>query len=229
VSGKSQFPRDYQIAEMMRGREFQAPLKRRHILIIAEFITTAWRGLLENYESVVREKEEKEVNDLLVKRLNHLKDESQILADLVVGVSRGRETDSCDASSLEKRPDISIHLTQRNFEFPLIVECKLIHANDSKRVRQYCGDGLIRYIEGDYSWYAHEAFMLAYVRDGSIIADCLTPYLITNQSKSPDPFLTEQLPESVKFPFCELSNSRHGRRCRENEIPAITVWHLWIS
>jgi hypothetical protein len=54
--------------------------------------------------------------------------------------------------------------------------------------------------------------MLAYVRDGSTIGDCLTPYLAERQNRVPDPFLTEQLPQTVKLPSQDLAQSRHGRQ-----------------
>ena len=69
--------------------------------------------------------------------------------------------------------------------------------------------------------------MLAYVRDGSTIGDCLTPYLAERQNRVPDPFLTEQLPRPSNFrprtwPNPAMDGNFH------NPGP-IAIWHLWLS
>jgi len=94
---------------------------------------------------------------------------------LVTCISRGRESINYDGSKLEKRPDLSIHLTSRFSRLSLVVECKLLDSKNKKSIDLYCDQGLARFIDGQYAWYAREAFMLAYVRDGATIATCLTP------------------------------------------------------
>ena len=96
----------------------------------------------------------------------------------------------------------------------------------------YGHKGLARFLDGEYAWYACEAFMLAYVRDDSIIGDCLTPDLAERQKKAPDPFLTVQLPQIVKLLSQDLAKSRHGRRFQnrfQNNPGPIDIWHLWLS
>ena len=39
----------------------------------------------------------------------------------------------------------------------------------------YCDDGLVRFVRGDYAWAMQEAMMLAYTRDGRTIAGHLIP------------------------------------------------------
>ena len=135
---------------------------------------------------------------------------------------------------LEKRPDLSIHLTDRNPSFPLIVECKLIDASSDKRVKLYCDDGLLRFVRGDYGWATREAFMLAYVRDGSTISSCLGPFLAQNREKQPDIYLTDVLPEAVVESDIYLARSSHNREFRyidqsRGSPGAIAIWHLWIG
>jgi len=222
-------PRDDQIAELTRGAELPLPaLKSRHLKVIAEFLVRAWEGLLETQQQVIRTKEEVEINALMESRLLGLLHEGREWSTLVSNVARGKESLSFDGSSLEKRPDLSIYLTKKDRRFPLIVECKLIDKKASKEVVLYGGGGLARFLNGDYAWYAWEAFMLAYVRDGSTLGDCLTSYLAEGQKRAPDPFLTMQLPQIVKFPSQDLAQSRHGRRFRDNPGP-IAIWHLWLS
>lgn len=176
----------------------------------------------------MRTKEEAEINTLMETRLNHFVAEGQEWSTLVSSVSRGRESISFDARSLEKRPDLSIVLTERSPSFPLVVECKLIDKKARKEVALYGNEGIARFLNGDYAWNAWEAFMLAYVRDGSTIEDCLTPHLAERQNRTPDPFLTQQLPQTVKLPSQDLAQSRHGRRFPDNPGP-IAIWHLWLS
>jgi hypothetical protein len=222
-------PRDYQIAELTRGVELPLPtLQSRHLKIIAEFLVRAWEGLLETQQLVIRTKEEREINALMESRLLGLLHEGREWSQLVSSVIRGKESFSFDGSSLEKRPDLSIFLTKKDPRFPLIAESKLIDKNANKEVALYGNGGLARFLNGEYAWYAWEAFMLAYVRDGSTIGDCLTPHLTERQNRASDPFLTEQLPQPVKLPSQDLAQSRHGRRFPNNPGP-IAIWHLWLS
>ncbi len=224
--------RDYQIEELTRGVQLPLPaLQRRHLLVIAELLTEAWDDLLEVQEQILRSKPEPDVNALMKTRINKLRDKKTEWKALVSGVTLGSESCNYDASSIEKRPDLSVHLTDKHrpFDFPLIVECKLIDTNNGKEVELYCKDGISRFIDGRYAWYAREAFMLAYVRDTSTIADCLTPHLEKQQENTPDPFLTEQLPLALTPPYPHnLALSRHGRSFPGN-TGAIDMWHLWLD
>lgn len=221
--------RSYQVEELMRGIQRPlSPLKRRPLRAIAEFLVSAWNGLLEEHEDMMRNGEEKEVNTLMDARLNSLFEQKQEWSMLMTGVTRGRESINYDGSKLENRPDLSIHLTCRPSRLPLIVECKLIDLRKRKGIDLYCDEGLVRFINGQYAWYAQEAFMIAYVRDGATIASCLTPHLEKNQQKPPDHFLTEQLPKTVTWPFYDVAQSRHVRRFPNNP-GSIDVWHLWLT
>lgn len=229
MSPASHPPREYQIAELTRGIRLPLPpLQRRHIKVIAEYFAWAWSGLLETQEQALRTDDEPEINALMEARLDEIRIERLEWSMLVSGVSRGKESISFDGRSLEKRPDLSVHLTNRPFRLPLVVECKLIDKSARKGVELYCHNGIVRFIDGEYGWYAKEAFMLAYVRDGATISTCLTPHLEKNQQNIPDPLLTENLPQPVCFPFHGLAQSRHGRRFAGNPGP-IAIWHLWLT
>lgn len=221
--------RDYQIAELTQGIQLPLPaLQQRHLIVISEFLTEAWNGLLRNQEQFLRSKAEPEVNTLMNSRLNKIRIEKPEWSILVLGVTRGGESLSYDGSSLEKRPDLSIHMTRRPFSFPLVVECKLIDKNARKGIDLYCDKGIARFIDGEYAWYAQEAFMLAYVRDGATIATGLIPHLKKSKKIVPDPFLTEQIPQADGLSVHNMAKSRHGRRFPHNPGP-IAVWHLWLS
>jgi hypothetical protein len=222
-------PRDHQIAELIRGADLPQPaLQSRHLKIIAEFLVRAWEELLVTQELVMRTRGETDINTLMESRLGGLLCEGREWSTLVSSVARGKESVSFDGSHLEKRPDLSIYLTRKDPRFPLVIECKLMDKKASKEVALYGHEGLARFLNGEYAWYACEAFMLAYVRDDSTIRDCLTSHLAERQNRAPDPFLTMQLPQIVKLLSQDLAKSRHGRRFQNNPGP-IDIWHLWLS
>lgn len=220
-------PRDYQIAELTRGVQLPLPkLQRRHVTSVADLIITAWQDLLKTQAVVMKNGGETDVNALMKTKINRICGQKTEWSTLVSGVSLGTESMNYDASSIEKRPDLSFHLTNRLFDLPLVVECKLIDIK--KGVDLYCEHGLLRFLEGGYAWYAQEAIMLAYVRDKSTLLTDLVPYLQKNQQEVPDPFLTEKLPDDASCHKHSLGESRHGRMFHNNPGP-IAVWHLWLS
>src|ERR1035441_2300250 len=133
------YPREDQVAELTRGQSLPlAPLHEIHLMFIAETLTRAWNDLLVDRRSTLLSGREPELNTLIETRLNALLEEDQRWSQLVRDVARGKETLSYDGSHLEKRPDLSIHLTDRSPSFPLIVECKLIDAPSRKKIDLYC-------------------------------------------------------------------------------------------
>jgi len=227
-------PRPEQINELTSGLTLPLPpVQQLVMLVIAETLARAWNDLLARHAKTLRTGDEAEVSALLITRLNALRDEEPCWEILANGVSRGEESINFDGRHLEKRPDLSIHLTRRNFSFPLVAECKLIDKAGKKTAKLYCTDGLTRFVHGDYAWATREAFMLAYVRDGSDIEDCLAPYLSDSQHKSPDPCRTESLPTRPNPAQANLACSRHSR-CfpyihQEAASPGpIDLWHLWL-
>ena len=227
-------PREDQVAELTRGQSLPlAPLQEIHLTVIAEMLRLAWSDLLAEHRSILLTGGEPEVNTLMETRLNTLLDEDGLWPQLVRSVARGKETVSHDGK-LEMRPDLSIYLTDRSRSFPLIAECKLIDAPSGKRIKLYCDEGLARFVRGDYGWATREAFMLAYVRDGSTIWSCLRPFLTDAKAAQPDIYLTEALPESIGESKMDLAYSSHNREFRyigqtQNSPGTIAIWHLWIA
>jgi hypothetical protein len=230
-------PRPNQILELIRGLEFPLiALASEHLEVMAEVIGGAWQDLLASQAETLATGTEPEVNALLATRLNALLDEHPLWQQLVRSVSRGSEVASFDGSHLEKRPDLSIHLSGRNPSFPLMVECKIVDAVSQRGVDTYCASGLRRFLVGEYAWAAQEGFMLAYVRDGSSIAHTLAPFLQQSQSASPPPYAVEQMPCPVALENLDGAHSKHSRAFKYlvdaplNQKPgAISVWHLWMA
>ncbi len=227
-------PRPEQVAELTRGISLPLPPIPESILrLVAETLTQVWRELIDRRQEVVCSGDEAEVSALLEGRLNTLRDEDPLWETIVSGASRGRESVNFDGSRLEKRPDLSIHLTNRCFNFPLVVECKLIDAARNKTVGLYCSQGLVRFVRGEYAWMSREAFMLGYVRDGCNIAGCLHPHLAKPGPR--EKYATETLPAPLSGVSCDLAHTAHRRDFAYLEPMSrlapgpIEVWHLWLS
>lgn len=233
MKGESLYPREDQIAELTRGVALPLPpLHELHLNSIAELLEGAWSDLQMTQPQALMTGTEPELTALMETRLNELIEGSTYWSNLAFTVARGKETNSFDGKHLEKRPDLSINLVDRKRNFPLVVECKLIDLSSDKSASLYCKDGVIRFVVGDYAWANREAFMLAYVRDGSSVSGALTPVLVKNQKSNPDPYRTEVVPESADHPTLDLARSRHGRifdYSDGNKPGPISLWHLWVS
>lgn len=211
-------------------------LGRPHLQIIASVLAQAWSQLLLSHRAVLMSGAEAEVTALMATRLNALLDADPVWALLVRSITRGTETMSFDGSSLEKRPDLSIHLTQRNPSFALVAECKLMDRPNGKGHDLYCSHGLNRFLIGEYAWAVREAFMLAYVRDGATITSVLTPFLTRCTARKPPTYSVRQHPAPVSGVPLDLATSAHGRSFRylnrsppANDPDDIAVWHLWLT
>ena len=227
-------PREDQVAELTRGQSLPLPpIHEEHLKIIGASLYRAWNELMGERRGSLLSGDEAELNSLMESRLNSLFDTNELWQLVARSVARGKETISFDGSHLEKRPDLSIYLTNGNPSFPLIVECKLIDVKGKKTVNLYCDDGLTRFVRGDYSWATREAFMLAYVRDESTIDAHLRPFLHSGLQNQPDRYLTATLPEPIPASDIPIARSFHHRGfeyLRVAQTPGIIgIWHLWVN
>ncbi|MCR6629203.1 MAG: hypothetical protein NVV74_03610 [Magnetospirillum sp.] len=230
-------PRLEQIDELTRGLELPfAALDEEHLRLIGEALARAWSDLSDTQEAVLATGSEAEINALMETRLCQLLDEDPLWQQLVRTVTRGKETVSFNGSRLEMRPDLSIHLSTRTPSFPLIVECKLIDPASGKTNTLYCNNGLKRFLSGDYGWGVRESFMLAYVRDQSTTASCLSPFLQGSRTLEPEPYAIVDLPPSASHPTLDLARTAHNRAFKypnrhppKDEPGPIAIWHLWLQ
>jgi hypothetical protein len=229
MSGKIIHPRPAQVAELTRNHVL--PLEAIpdfHMEIIADCLAQEWNELVRIYGASALT-DEVEANTLMCSRLNNL--EHPLWRDLVAGVGPGQGI-SYDGSHLEKRPDISLHLTRRPSAFRLDVECKLIDHPSGKTIGLYANKGLARFLNGEYAWATREALMVGYVRDGSAIEARLTQFLARHKQNDPDPYNTDQLPAGVGDRV-DLARSTHARTfvypLQSPSSPGpIVIWHLWL-
>jgi hypothetical protein len=234
MNGPKIYPRPDQISALTQGLELPLPeILTDHLKIIAEGLRLAYRDILTSKSRAVTTGEERDVTALMEARLNSMIGQDPFWGKLVLFVARGKESLSFDGSHLEERPDLSIYLTDRTGNFPLIVEAKLIDAAARKTERLYCEKGISRFIKGEYAWGTREAFMVAYVRDGSSIEAKLTPFLSKTIKKDPSVYLVEELPSLLGADSVDLARSKHGRAFaythQASPPGTIALWHLWLS
>ncbi len=229
-------PRLDQIEELTRGLRLPLPaIDMTHLDIIAESLSRAFDDVRTHHPGRVASGSEAEVTALLEARLNELLEQDPLWGQLVMCVVRGKETVNFDGSHLEKRPDLSIYLSSRERNFPLIAEAKILDAGAAKTEALYCDNGLCRFLDGDYAWANQEAIMVAYVRDGSTINGRLAPFLSEAMKQVPPRYSVEMLPVSPKSGAGDRAWSRHGRRfVYDHQSPpadpgAISILHLWLS
>jgi hypothetical protein len=230
-------PRPDQIAELTLGLQLPLPeIDAIHIEILAERLLRAFNDIRARSPVTVASGSEAEVTALMESRLNTLIEEDFFWGQLVHFVARGKESLSFDGSHLEKRPDLSISLSNRTRVFPLIVEAKILDSANAQTEVLYCDKGLRRFVDGEYAWANREAFMIAYVRDSSSIAMTLKPFLSRAMARVPPGYLVEELPTRAGDGSSDLAYSRHGRAfVYSSQIPpahqpgSITIWHLWLS
>ena len=230
-------PRPDQVEELTRG--LQLPLTEianDHLQVIAEGLRRAFNDIRSQMPRIVTRGTEAEMTAHMETRLNRLLDQDPLLGQLVTNVARGKETISFNGAHLEKRPDLSIYLSNGFRGFPLVAEAKILDAPTSKTEALYCSHGLSRFIDGEYAWGTREAFMLAYVRDGTSIETTLRPFLFAAKSQTPPGYMVEELPTPVVAGISDLARSRHGRKftyinqAQSSGTPgSISIWHLWLS
>lgn len=230
-------PRPDQILELSKGLELPLPeVHATHLEVIAEAFACAYQKVLTQHPVTAKTGSEAEVTALLETSLNNMIEDDPLWRQLVLCVARGKESLSVDGSHLEKRPDLSIYLTDRNRNFPLVTEAKILDTPTGKTEKLYCEKGVRRFIDGEYAWATREAFMLAYIRDGSTISTKLTPLLSSASAHDSTGYSVDELPTPIGAPSIDLSRSKHGRsfaykhQTPPDNVPgSIDLWHLWVA
>ena len=234
MKGPGLWTRHDLVSELTRGVELPlAPLSEEHLIILAQGLCQAFHDIRDN--PAVATGSEPDINAWMEARLNTLHQDNPLWRQLVSHVGRGKECVSYDGSHIEKRPDFSIVLTTLDRRHPLVVEAKILDAASSRRVSLYCRNGIRRFVEGEYAWGNHEAFMIGYVRDGSSIERTLKPFLLKPTNRLSLNYLgrgphVPTIPGS--FDFEQTMHDRtfeYGNQQPPNTPGPITIWHLWLS
>ena len=225
-----------QVAELTRGVRLPLPaIADVHLEVLAECLSKAFNDLLLRRSDTMLFGHEPELTALIETYLNNLIDENVLWRQLVVCVARGKESVNFDGSHLEKRPDLSIYLSDRTRRFPFIVETKILDAPNGKRIASYCKDGLLRFIKGEYAWGSQEAMMIGYIRDGSSIKSELRKYLKKDMTLKSPKYRVKELPVHTRPENWDFAYTQHDRAfVYNNQAPPnspglISIWHLWLS
>ena len=160
MRGSAVRDRPDQVAELTRGVRLPLPaVAAEHLEVLAEGLHQAFGELCVAQPNTMASGDENEVTALMEARLNMLIEKGPPWGHLVNCVARGKESVSFDGSHLEKRPDLSIYLSDREQRFPLVAEAKILDAATSKTAKLYCDEGVRRFVEGEYAWSNGEGFM----------------------------------------------------------------------
>lgn len=223
-----------QVRELTRDLDLPLPAIPDDLMgVIAEKIEHAFADLKATATSTVASGSEAEINGLLESRLNKMLDTDPLWAMLVLCVARGKETISFDGKHLEKRPDLTIFLTDRQRNHPLLLEAKILDKPNGKTIKLYFEEGVSRFLAGEYGWGTREGFMLAYARDGSNAAPTLSAFI----SAAPPPgYAVLASATRLGVTLCDGFRSDHDRAFSyppplgPTRVPGpIALWHLWVS
>src|SRR5260370_10604213 len=96
-------------------------------------------------------------------------------------VTREAKFNSFDGTHLDKMPDLYIYVVRDDpvslvSDDGLFVECKPVDQGHPAG-RNYCNDGILRFVNGDYAWALSEALMIGYASPGYTLPNKLTDAL----------------------------------------------------
>ena len=152
--------------------------------------------------------------------------------------TRGAELRNFDGSKRDLKPDLLVgFITRPNVLYPtqdwLFIECKPVDSDHTVGA-EYCNEGLIRFIRGDYAWTMTSALMVGYVRSGYTILPKLPDALASRIKKIPKLDTPQPCQRSQAGPANEVVHiTRHERTFKYVEngkaAPAIIIRHLWLK
>ena len=216
------------------------------ILLIRRVLSRAFEMLREEDLRLAKAKEDDVTAALRAVIENDLRQTGSIPGfnrRIYESVGRQGQVANFDGTRLAKSPDLCFKLRHDDCEprmvlsefDALFVECKPVDATHFAG-RDYCDDGLVRFVRGDYAWAMQEGMMLAYVRDGRTIAGHLIPAM--SEPKRMKSLATVQLPRRCRAPApaagaqaetIHISKHRRSFSWPDGKGPAtdITIYHLW--
>lgn len=221
------------------------PLSLQVHLVVELAICVAWELMIRNgragfdlqtanEDSVTLELHERLYNEVFT-------------SDIVEGFNRDvftsihREPKICNFNRMhpDKMPDMFVDFVDRpagvmNTQHGLFIECKPVdrkHPTGSN----YCDDGLIRFIRGDYAWTMQSAMMVGYARAGySLLPKLSTALASPRKEPIPTAFGPEFCPRTAATVFSEqVAVSKHQRTFsyieNQTSADAIVIRHLWLK
>jgi len=139
-----------------------------------------------------------------------------------------------------KRPDLVFRPVRRpagvvrTVTYGMFVECKIIHRSTNHHgVKDYCEQGIGRFVFGEYAWMMPRGIMIGYVRDDKDIPGTLTTFLQDSEALSLYQVLTLPKPSRRNARGLEFFTSTHGRANvmigRSGRTPGdVELLHVWL-
>lgn len=216
------------------------------ILLVRRVLLKAFEKLRERNFPFATEGEDRTTEQLFnvvendLRQTGEVKGFNSAFYDRVV---RHAQVTNFNGQRLAKTPDLSFKLRHAEHEprpviathDALFIECKPVDATHYAG-SNYCDDGLIRFVNGDYAWAMQEGLMLAYVRDDRTISGHLIPAL--GETDRAAKLATIGVLESCKVcgaaacagaEAVHISQHRRDFPWPDGKGPAtdITVYHFW--
>jgi hypothetical protein len=219
------------------------PLPDTVITLVIRAIDAAWRYLLAMENIDLAACNEDEISELLRGVLEEGRSGVHPLmegfdARVFSAVERCASLSNYNGRKINKAPDIIIRLQQPRagiYEplYGIFVESKIVDRGRSF-CKEYCKDGLQRFVDGDYAWTMRDAVMAAYVRIRKPYPDSLAKCLSVSTGKK-DPYHTRQPPTPTTLTIASgpVCTTRHHRPWRfhdtDHDPGPIRLWHLWLQ
>lgn len=208
--------------------------------IVADVISVAWRHLLKEYDqATLCGFTEDEVTERLYMILGEIdSDPMPELRDLAQLQSPVREGNIRNYNNLhpDKQPDLAwrpikglLGKVGNTVTAAVFVECKPI--DQARPVgSNYCKKGLIRFVNGDYSWRVNRAMMVGYVRNRSTLPGVLQRSLSNEEMKTLMGCSGLLKAKNKTIMNDAVWSTSHTRSFTINNklMPNIQVDHLWL-
>lgn len=210
------------------------------IRIVADALSVAWRILLEQQDHAsLSGYGEDEITEKLYMILSEIDDDPiEELRELALLQSPVREGNirNYDNTHPDKQPDLTwrpvkglLGKVGNTATAGIFVECKPIdraHPVGST----YCKNGLIRFVNGDYSWRVNRAMMVGYVRNFSKLPGVLQTSLEKPEIETLLGYRGPLNNEKNTIKGDAVWSSLHKRTFKINSQPVgnIQVDHLWL-
>lgn len=210
------------------------------IRIVADVLSVAWRHLLEEYDATTLcGFYEDDITERLYMILGEIDnaptEELRGLAKLQSPVREGNMRNYNNAHP-DKQPDLTWRPAKgllgdigNTATAAIFIECKPIdqvrHVDSN-----YCQKGLVRFIDGDYSWGVNRAMMVGYVRNNSQLPGILKNSLDKPSIGSLLGYLGTLRKEKNTIKNDAVWSTTHTRSFTFNNKPVgdIKIDHLWL-
>ena len=204
------------------------------IHLLLEIITQAFESIKESNTRYISDNEET-LNSQLQMSFTDLVSKNVELQRRIESISEEPLSINFDATRLKLRPDFVILLRDSDqFSLSVTLESKIVDETKLS-LRNYCNNGINRFVTGNYAWDVTKAIMIAYMRDDSTIRTRLTTHLQEGNPLNSVKFAVKEMPTVVSEVKGDVSYTVHDRKFKyihrpKSERPGpITLCHVGLK